>query len=280
MRIKSIVLGVLALVLLLTGILSGCGGAKTGTYTPSASWCQSIADQIKAIQPVDIPGTLAQEGGLKTDNEFDVNDYFPIFTHLSINKGYVLDYLYIVSGPGGAPMLYTRQVEVAPYLGYEEFLQDTTNVTLPENDVTLVYMSKSKNNEVNYGNQISIDNSPESYYEYSVLQLLGGQFYLFYKATQYDIRVVCQPDKVEQILGEIDGSDMTPINEDFKAAARALDLQPVVEIGVDTATVSLVIFTKWGGFSRVYFTISHDYPHIINKYVNENILAYNCGITL
>jgi len=277
---KRTALAGIMIIIALSGILSGCGGAKPGTYTPSAAWCQGIADKIKTVQPVDIPGSLAQDGSPKTGDEFNVNDYFPVLTHLSMNSGYVLDYLYFISGDVATPLLYTRYKDQPPYTLYQEYFSDGTSITRPENDVTLIWISRDKNQEVKYGSQIAINKSPEGYYEYTVLQLLGGQFYLFYKANQYDVRIVCQSDKVEQILGEIDGSDMTPIDETFKTAARALDLQPVVEIGEDSVTVSLVIFTKWGGFSRVHYTIGGDYPNSITKYENTNLLAYDCGITL
>jgi hypothetical protein len=278
MKIKGIILAVTALVLLMSGILSGCGGAKPGTYTPSAAWAQDVVNKIRAIQPEDIPGTLAQEQGLKTGDEFDVNDYFPVFTHLSIKSGYVLDYFYMISGSGGVPLLYTRTDDQEPYKTFDDYMQDSGNITRAADDVTLVFFSIAKNEKVKYGSQISVSDSPEGYFEYTVLQLLGGQFYLFYKANQYDIRIVCQTDEVDKIIGEIDTSNMTPIDDSFKNAAHALDLQPVVNIGEDSADVSLVTFTKWGGFARVSFNISRDYPHSITKYVNENILKYDCGI--
>jgi hypothetical protein len=278
MKIKGIVLAVLAMVLLLSGIFSGCGGAKPGTYKPSAAWAQDIALKIKAIQPVDIPGSLAQDEGVKTGGEFDVNGYLPILTHLSLEKGYVLDYLYFVSSSGGTPLLYTRQQKQSPFASFSEYMQAGANVTRPENDVTLAWFSKDKDAQFKYGNQIHIDGSPEGYFEYTVFQLAGGEFYLFAKANQYDIRIVCQTEEVEKILGEIDASDMTPIDESFKTTARALDLQPVVDIGEDSVTVSLMIFTKWGGFCRVHFDISSGYPHAVTNYINDNILKYDSGI--
>lgn len=269
----------LAMVLLLSGVTGGCA-AKSGSYNLSASWCQEVADNIKAIQPVDIPGSLAQDGGMKTGGEFDINEYFPILKHLSIKNGYMLDYFYHAGGSSGTPVLYTRQKNEKPFVSYYEYGNAGNTVTRPENDVSIIWLVKDKDGKFKYGNHVRMDKSSESYFEYAVLQLLGGQFYLFAKANIYDIRIVCEDSRVEDILAEIENSGMAAIDEDFKAAARSLELEPVVTIEEKTATVSLVVFTKWGGFSKVTYTMSRDYPHSITGYTNENLLKYDCGIEL
>jgi hypothetical protein len=265
--------------LLLGGILSGCNTVKPGSYDLSAAWCQETADKVKALQPVDIPGSLAQDDGLKTGNEFDVNDYFSVLKHMSMNGGYVLDYIYFMNDSGATPILYTRHKGQEPYANYYEIGKAGSMITRPENDISLVWLVKGDKG-VEYGSQIKIDKSSEGYFEYTVLQIVGGQFYLFYKANVYDVRIVCEPAVVEGILNEIDNSEMTPIDDNFKTSARSLDLQPTITVSEDTVTVSLVIFTKWGGFFRAEYTMNRDYPNSITQYSNEKLLEYNCGITL
>jgi hypothetical protein len=55
-------------------------------------------------------------------------------------------------------------------------------------------------------------------------------------------------------------------------------VQPVVAITGDTAMVKLVVFSKWGGFSRYSFTVNRNYPHTIVNFQSEDLLDYNCGI--
>jgi hypothetical protein len=281
MLFKRIIFVTLALVLLLSAtLLGGCGEDKPGTYKPAADWCQEVANKITAIQPENIPGTLAQEGGFRSETDFNVNEYFKIFTHVSISGGYLLDYLYYITDNGGTPILYTRHEDLSRYETFWEYSAAGTPLEKPQNDVSVIWLTKESSGEVKYGSQVHIDQTSEGYYEYAVLQLLGGQFYLYHKARLYDIRIVCTTAEVESVLTQIAGSGLAQADETFKTSAMGLDLQPVVEIGEKTATVSLVVFTMWGGFSRVTFTMNRDYPHSVTGYQNENILKYDCGLTL
>jgi hypothetical protein len=39
-----------------------------------------------------------------------------------------------------------------------------------------------------------------------------------------------------------------------------------------------VVFTKWGGFLRVTFTISRDFPRRVFDAEAETLVAYDCGV--
>jgi hypothetical protein len=191
-----------------------------------------------------------------------------------------LDYAYFTTAAGGSPILYARKKDQKPYPDYIQLGQAGNTLTRAENDISLIWLTKDDGDTAKYGNQINIDKSTQGYYEYTVLQLLGGQFYQFYKANMYDVRIVCIDSRIEDILKEIENSEMTPIDENFKTTARNFDLQPTVVVGEDNVTVSLVLFTKWGGFIRATFTMNHDYPHSVTKYETQSLLAYDSGIKM
>jgi len=130
-----------------------------------------------------------------------------------------------------------------------------------------------------FGNKIKIQNSNEGYFEYTALQIIGLQFYLFWHANVNDTRIVCVADELEDIFSDIDNDPkLAAMDANFKASARALDLQPVVEVSGDTVTVKLVVFTKWGGFSRYEFTIGRAAPHSVTGFSKDTLLEYQCGL--
>lgn len=49
--------------------------------------------------------------------------------------------------------------------------------------------------------------------------------------------------------------------EPYEPQATDAQLQPVVVLDSETATVTLAIFTKWGGLQRRSFTFSRRPPH-------------------
>ena len=88
-------------------LLSACGPAsdKSGTI----STCRATVKAISALTGgLEIPDYFLAENPVKTGSEFDVMDYFSVLDHLSMQPGYVLDYVYHYDGMGGYPVLYAR----------------------------------------------------------------------------------------------------------------------------------------------------------------------------
>ena len=274
---KKIVIAVLVLIVITGGILNGCT-TVTGDKALSASWAQKTVNAMRVLQPQIIPGGLATNSE-KSGGEFDVNNYFPVLKHLSMEKGYVLDYVYTNDGSGGLPILFTRAKEQVPFSIFDEYAAASTNVTRPESDKSLIWLVEEGQSGVfAFGNKINVQDSNEGYFEYTVLQIIGSQFYLFWHANYNDARIVCVPEELENVLKDIDSSGYATIDGTFKASARALDLQPVVEVTGDTVTVKMVVFSKWGGFSRYVFTIDRAAPHSVTGFNKEPLLEYQSGL--
>src|SRR6188474_3939686 len=67
--------------------------------------------------------------GIKRGDEFDVNQYFTVLNHISMQDGYLLDYVYISESLGGSPLLYTRLESQDPYDSMEDVPENTLNTT-------------------------------------------------------------------------------------------------------------------------------------------------------
>ncbi len=220
--------------------------------------CASIVQGMIDIQSVEIPKSL-METGIKTGGEFDVNDYFKVLTHLSMEDGYTLDYVFSVDFLGSLPLLYARPVDQPPYTSME---------AVPEG------MKLG-----GYREHLKIEDVEQGYFEYAVMNVLAGQFYLVWHAEYKDDEIVCDGDAAQVIVDALEDGDFGyKLDLKQKAQVRAMtDIEPVVRLTEEGAIVELVTFTKWGGFFRRTYTISRSFPHTVEMN-EENLVEYDCGI--
>lgn len=223
------------------------------------SACADVLSAFRAVQPGAVPQSLL-ETGVKQGGEFDVNDYFEAFTHISMEEGYALDYVYQVDSLGAFPILYARPTDQPAYASANELPADTQ--------------------WTDYLNHISIDDSEQGYFEFVALDIMARQFYLDWHANYNDTEIVCDKKAVNEIVADInDGSFGAPFDASQQVQARTLtDIEPLVKLTDDSAIVEIITFTKWGGFYRLIYTVSRSFPHAILDVKTENILEYDCGI--
>ena len=251
MNRQGIALGLLIL------FLAGC--APTRIPSPS---CQATLGKFAALtQGLGIPAHLQEVDAEKTGEEFDVNQYFTVLTHLSVEASYVLDYVYFYDSSDGWPIIYARQKEEEPYVNHSEYLEENA--------------PGESHNE--YLERVETDGSAESYFEWVVLAIQGDQFYLGWHANYSDTTVLCSHEAVERVIEQANdfGSQMTSEQEQ---KALELDLEPSVEFDKEMVQVRIVTFTKWGGFFEEIFDISRDSPHRILEHTTEELVPYNCGV--
>ncbi len=204
------------------------------------------------------PENFQTENPAKQGGEFDANNYFQALTHLSMQPGYVLDYVYHFDGMGGYPMLYARPAGQAPYATEEE------------------YAASGDNSD--YLDYVQIDDTADGYFQYVMLDVLGPQFYLFWHANYNDYQIICDTAAARSIgssLGDF-GQPMSPLSRLRTLLLR--DVAPTVSTGEQTVEVRLVVFTKWGGFLRWTFTIDRNFPHRILDVKEETLVPYDCGV--
>lgn len=229
--------------------------AREGTVI---SDCAETVRAVLEIQPTQVPQSL-QETGTKQGGEFDVNDYFKVLTHISMQDGYALDYVYPVDFMGAFPYLYARPAGQLSYASLED---------VPENTEL-----------GNYRDYLEIEDVEQGYFEYTVMDMLAGQFYLVWHANYNDTEIVCNRDAADAIMDGINSGDFGyKLDAKQKAQIRAMtNIEPTVTLTHDSAIVEVVIFTKWGGFFRQTYTISRSFPHTVDM-KEENLVPYDCGI--
>lgn len=230
----------------------------------SPAYCREIVSQFSNLTSgLEFPEHFEEENPVKTSSDFNVSEYFTVLDRLSMEPGYVLDYVYYFGGIGGEPVLYARKADQAPYRDYAEYSKDNPSGTpLDEDD---------------YLNHVQTDGTPEGFFQLYVLQTLAGQFYLFWHANYDDYRIICESSELSPSLAiDADSGDLA-----FNEAIREASLQnftPVVEMNDDEVRVNAVVFTSWGGFLRKSLTAKREFPHEIVDENTEVLVPYDCGI--
>ena len=221
--------------------------------------CADIVSAIANLQAGEIPQHLF-DSGVKQGGELDVNQYFDVLTHISMQDGYALDYVYQNDDLGGYPLLYVRPVDQTPYL--------STGAIPPDTQL------------LDFHDYLAVEDVEQSYFEYVVMDIMADQFYLFWHANYNDLEIVCNQDEVNAIVTDVSSGDFG-IAMDLAQQTKARTMrtvEPVVRLTGDVAVVEVITFTKWGGFYRYTYTISRGQPHTIVDLKQENLVPYDCGI--
>ena len=229
--------------------------AREGTVITD---CAAIVSGMAELQSVEAPQSL-METGVKQGSEFDANDYFKVLSHVSMQDGYALDYVYQVDGLGSFPMLYARPIGQPPYA----LITD-----VPEG------MELG-----NFRDRLNIQDVERGYFEYAVMDVMANQFYLVWHANYNDAEIVCNREAADALVEGINAGDFG-MHFDLKqqAQVRAMtNIEPAVTLTPDRAIVEMVVFTKWGGFFRRTYTIDRSFPHAVDM-KEENLVDYQCGI--
>ena len=239
---------------------------------PVNETCRLVIDGWNALtQDLETPEHFLSEDPARQPTDFDPNQYFQVFTNLNITPGYQLDYIYFRDQVGGKPLLYARSVDSAPFQTYEEFLQPYGDETPDE------YSFEPLDHARNYLEQIQVDGSPESYFQFIILALLGDQFYLDWHGAYNDTMILCNSSDLARVDAEIADfpSDFSP--EDI-SRIQTIELLPVVLVEEKTVTVRFVSFTKWGGFFENVFVMDKDNPVDLIDAQWNSLVEYDCGI--
>jgi hypothetical protein len=221
--------------------------------------CADLVAAVADLQAGDIPEQLSNSG-IKNGNELDVNQYFSALTHLSMREGYALDYVYQNDDLGGYPLLYTRPADLPPYASMDDVPE-----TLQASD---------------FRDYVKIDDTEQGYFEYVILDIMARQFYLYWHANYNDTEIVCNRGEVNDIIDRVSSGDFGyAMDLAQQTKARALkNIEPVVNLTGDVATVQFITFTKWGGFYRETYTIRRTLPHTIVDVKQDNVVPYDCGV--
>jgi hypothetical protein len=126
--------------------------------------------------------------------DFDPSSYFGVLKHLRLPEGKVLDYVYNREVGGGAPVLYVRHTTATPYTAYDDY-------ALACGGWEVARRWRERLLE-----ELLLDGTPESFFELVVLDILGGQFCLYWHSNYFDAQVVTTPDSLDRIVAQIETS--------------------------------------------------------------------------
>jgi hypothetical protein len=281
---------VIAVLMILIQLLSGCSGSELDETSDNISipnyiksdnisitsntkidtTYQNIVDAFDNIKPKDLPYYLLEYNCEKTEEEFDINSYFSVLPDLSMDDGYILDYVYFFNWEKGYPIIYVRQKNQQPYKNvkeYYEYYKYLNNNNKLENTYDFVTWIMDQESGV-FENKIRINGTKEGFFEYAVLQLTGADFFKTENNNWLDKKIIiCYPDKISEKL-DLSSSWWPP---DLIQKARSLEYQPLVEFQKDRVDVSLIYFEVYGRVFKAKFTFKREYPHTIIYFNTQEI---------
>lgn len=238
-------------------------GTASGDATSSERSVAAMETLVAARLPPDWRERL-KEG--KKPGDFDPNRFFAVLTHLSMEPGCSLDYVFDDKGIGARPILYTRCRDARPihdFKAYEEALK--SNPKAKEALDPFLH--------------VRVDGTAVGFIELAILRVMGEQFYLVWHAAYNDLTPVCGRGKLQEILARMaKPGPPTPMSVEDRARAEALDVRPAVDFDDANAKVSIVAFTLWGGFSRKEYRFQRAFPHRLLKSESVPLVEYNCRI--
>ncbi len=273
--LKTITIVCLAVLLI---ALSGCKSSGTpspsgtttcfptipGTTEPAAGNYQTIVDSMRSLvkgQKIPESFTSKDSGDFaRTADAFDVNQYFTVLDHLSMETGYTLDYMYRKEYMGGNPFIYSRKTSDPPF---------TTSAEIQE-------FIEQGATSFSFLDHIRVDDTAEGFFQLVTLRTMAAQFYLWWHAGYNDKTIICDEKAANEIVSGL-RSEYAPTAELLKQIPQ-LNYAPKIDIQKNSVNVKVVVFTKWGGILQEEYTINHQFPHTITNSEPKTLVAYDCGL--
>lgn len=257
---------------------------STATATPppgssTATTCRKSIDAMRALtHDLDVLEFLRLENPTETSDDFDVNSLLSALDHLTVTEGYTLDFVYYADWGYGFPLIYARAIDETPYATYSEFQAARgARGWEPAPPYQVGTINVLPEHEYDYLEFIETDDTPEGYLQFFMMAIEGDQFYLFWHGGYHDEMILCDvsdlPKPAEPPLGI--GSEQL---ENVIAQAQALALEPTVNLDEQTATVRFVLFTAWGGFIEVWYTLTRELPHVLVDAGSKVLIGYDWGV--
>jgi hypothetical protein len=243
----------------------GCIGCLSVSCVTNGTvaWQARVDGMSVLHKDLELPKYLANKDAVKQGIEFDVNRYFSVLTHLHMQPGYVLDFIYYYDGMGGYPILYARPADQAPYRTETEYVQAMQQAGIEEI-------------REQYTPYLQIEDTADGYYDYVVFKVMAAQFYLYWHADYNDKQIVCDSAALDTLLKQRRMGYAIPITVSLQA--RLLKLEPAVILQTETATVRVITFSNWKGFMQETWTINRRVLHNVLEVDSKVLIPYNCGI--
>ena len=228
---------------------AGTDGSKLA-LSPMAG----ILEEASACRRKEIPESLLVQNAPIVRGGIEVDSCLALFPRLSLEPGYVLDFVYDYQGIGGHPILYARLRDEASFSNLEEFRK-----RYPREH----FLGSPDRFDPFYLEKIHADDTADGFLQLAMFVLTAEQFYVFSHALYSVVEPVLNSDTLLAIC--------KVLPEQLRKQAAAIDFQPRVDMGADAVCVEYVVFGEWIGFKRVSWTVHRVFPHKLLK-VEEQLL--------
>ena len=220
--------------------------------------CRESVGAIEALpgRAEPVPKHFSEEDILPQPGDFDPNTYFDALTHLSLEEGYVLDYLYYHTSLVGFPLLYARPDDHPPY-------QSLAELEAGEGYELNMIAGGPKA----YMAHIQVDDTPEGYLQFAILRLTGDLFYLGWHANNRNAAILCSTSELDLALESAGDSVFSVWWANTRRQAGLLLGEPAVRLTAGEAQVQVITYFEPEGIYRQTVTISRQFPHQIARRV-------------
>jgi hypothetical protein len=233
--------------------------------------CRQNVDSIRKLRKDFPTPDLIASKGVRTTNDFDVNQYFSIFSHLKLEDRFQLDYVYDLSGIGGRPLIYAVPNGTPVFHTFQEYVDFAAKGEIDPGSY------KPYDHTKDYLTHIQVDNSPEGYFQYQLLYSLGDQFYLVWHANYNDSLVLCDSSDLKEVAKEMGAFNLT-FPPETATKIKSIDFSPSINPGTTAISILFVQFSKWYGFREMKYTIERKFPHQVTVEPFKALVEYDCGI--
>jgi hypothetical protein len=242
-----------------------------GTFILDEVCHTSVRGMVALFKNLEFPDRFSDGDPVRQSDDFNPQSYFNVLTHLSMEPGYVLDFVYFVDDLGGKPLVYARPEGQTPYAYYSDYISAVGEP--PYREVSYDYLYHAHD----YINYVHCDGTPEGFFQLLVLAQLMDQFYLYWHGYYNDYIILCDSQDLVFVDDELDVGDLE-LPSYSRSQAELLDFRPVVIIEQDSVIVNYSLFTKWGGFINQWYELSREeIPEILDGGY-ELLIEYDCGI--
>lgn len=268
---------------------------------------QAALDRVaQIIDSVETPAylRLGKSDQRRFAGEFDVMAYFDVFTNITMQSGYILDYVVIQRGLGSNPSLYARRAGSEPFsqpaplyarraLSRTNAVADVTRqfnawrdayldpgAAVDAEERAFEYLcacvrAASMEHRHEYLDHVQALRTPVGCLELIALRLLSAQFYLEWHSCYDDRRFVCTDAALGRVVNDPEVAGNLDDRDRFILAS--IDPTPTMKTVAGDVHLSVVTFSKWGGLWRQAYTISKAFPHEITEGGEEVLRYHNCG---
>jgi hypothetical protein len=196
---------------------------------------------------------------------FDVNRKLVAFDRISMNPGYVLDWVYDRDHHSGEPLVYAREISAKPLATpdqyYASFNLPRKFWTEPTSETCRPFLD-----------HLTFEQTPLGCFQFAMFCMTIRRFYLFWHSNYNDRGYLCTDARRSEAIGKRLGS-IKPRDVEL---LTSIDVRPRVMIQGSSSQISLFNFVDGRGYSFVHIFIRH--PNSFERFEEDVVIQTECTI--